>query len=100
MVRLLRHVKLYLIGILFNKQDSLTVIYQMKIHGILSAQRVVLGNCICNLTMCFDCLFVQSPTGCFNNSGIELLMTGIRRGTTTFLLLNAMAVWNSMSFCV
>lgn len=41
MVRLLRHVKLYLIGILFNKQDSLTVIYQMKIHGILSAQRVV-----------------------------------------------------------
>lgn len=66
MVRLLRHVKLYLIGILFNKQDSLTVIYQMKIHGILSAQRVVPGNCICNLTMCFDCLFVQSPTGCFN----------------------------------
>lgn len=50
----------------FNKQDSLTVIYQMKIHGILSAQRVVPGNCICNLTVCFDGLFVQSPTGCFN----------------------------------
>lgn len=100
MVRLLRHVKLYLIGILFNKQDSLTVIYQMKIHGILSAQRVVPGNCICNLTVCFDGLIVQSPLVVSTNSGIELLMTGIRRGTTTFLLLNAMAVWNSMSFCV
>ena len=53
-------------GIFFRKQDSFTIINQMKIHGILSAQRVVPSNCICNLSMCFDCLFVQSPTGCFN----------------------------------
>ena len=32
--------------------------------------------------------------------GIELLITGISRGTTTFLLLRAMAAWNSISFCV
>ena len=45
-------------GIFFRKQDSFTIINQMKIHGILSTQSVMLCNGSCDFAMCFNCLFV------------------------------------------
>ena len=45
-------------GIFFCKQDPFTVINQMKVHGILGTQSVMLCNGICDFTMCLNCFFV------------------------------------------
>ena len=45
-------------GIFFRKQDSFTIINQMKVHGILSTQSVMLCNGSCDFAMCFNCFFV------------------------------------------
>ena len=62
--------------------------------GSCPAIASAISRCVSTVSSC------RAPLVVSTNRGIELLMTGIRRGTTTFLLLNAMAVWNSMSFWV
>ena len=46
-------------GSFHGKENPFSVVDQMKIHGILCAERVVGCDGICNLTMGFDCLLMQ-----------------------------------------
>ena len=73
--------------------DPLAVIDKMEIHGILCPDRIVAGNRIGNSTMAFYGFPLRRiPPVVSTNRGMELLITGISLGTTTFLLLNAIAV--------
>ena len=78
-------------GSFHGKVNPFSVVDQMKIHGILCAERVVGCDGVCNLTMGFDCFLMQCISCAFYKRGIELLITGISLGTTTFLLLRAIA---------
>ena len=53
-------------GSFHGKVNPFSVVDQMKIHGILCAERVVGCDSICNLTMSFDCLLMQSISGAFH----------------------------------
>ena len=46
-------------GSFHGEVDPLSVVDQMKIHGILCAERVVGCDGVCNLTMGFDCFLMQ-----------------------------------------
>ena len=46
-------------GSFHGEVDPLSVVDQMKIHGILCAERIVGCDCVCNLTMGFDCFLMQ-----------------------------------------
>ena len=46
-------------GSFHGKMNPLSVVDQMKIHGILCAERVVGCDGVCNLTMGFDCFLMQ-----------------------------------------
>ena len=59
-----------------------------------SAMASAISRCVSIVSSC------RAPLVDSTNNGIELLITGISRGTTTFLLLSAIAVWNSISFWV
>ena len=61
--------------------DSFAVIDKMEIHGILCAERIAAGNCIGNFTMAFYGFPAEDSAGCLH-----------KLGTTTFLLLKAIAV--------
>lgn len=54
-----------------------------------SAMAAAISRCVSIVSSC------RAPLVDSTNNGIELLITGISRGTTTFLLLSAIAVWNS-----
>ena len=70
--------------------DPFAVIDKMEIHGILCMERIVAGNRIGNFTMAFYGFLAKDSAGRLR--GMELLITGISLGTTTFLLLKAIAV--------
>ena len=53
-------------GSFHGKVNPFSVVDQMKIHGILCAERVVGCDSICNLTMSFDSLLMQSISGAFH----------------------------------
>ena len=53
-------------GSFHGKVNPFSVVDQMKIHGILCPERVVGCDGICNLTMSFDCLLMQSISGAFH----------------------------------
>ena len=53
-------------GIFFRKQDSFTIINQMKIHGILCAERIAAGNRIGNFTVAFYGFHAKNSPGCLH----------------------------------
>ena len=86
--------------LLLYRMDPSAVVDKVKIHGVMSPDRIVGKNGISNLSVGIYGLPAQYVLCEINNRGIEELMMGIRRGTTIFLLLIPMAVWNSISFAV
>ena len=72
--------------------DPFAVIDKMEIHGILCAERIAAGNRIGNFTVAFYGFPAKDSPVVSTNRGMELLITGISLGTTTFLLLKAIAV--------
>ena len=63
-------------GSFHGEVDPLSVVDQMKIHGILCAERIVGCDCVCNLTMGFDCFLMQ----CISSGLVYLIGSGRHRG--------------------